>query len=37
MDHITGIPYEERGPAVSQEAKKARARTVIRELRSLAG
>ena len=27
--------YEERGPAVSQEAKKVRARKMIRELRSL--
>jgi transposase len=30
-----GIRYEERGPAVSEEAKKVRARTMIRELRSL--
>ena len=30
-----GIRYEERGPAVSEEAKKARARKMIRELRSL--
>jgi transposase len=30
-----GIRYEERGPAVSAEAKKARARKMIRELRSL--
>jgi len=30
-----GIRYEERGPAVSQEAKKVRARKMIRELRSL--
>jgi transposase len=30
-----GIRYEERGPAVSDEAKKARARKMIRELRSL--
>jgi hypothetical protein len=29
------IRYEERGPAVSVEAKKVRARTMIRELRSL--
>lgn len=27
--------YEERGPAVSEEAKKARARKMIRELRTL--
>ena len=30
-----GIRYEERGPAVSNEAKQARARKMIRELRSL--
>ena len=30
-----GIRYEERGPAVSDDAKKARARKMIRELRSL--
>ena len=30
-----GIRYEERGPAVSKEAKKVRARKMIRELRSL--
>jgi transposase len=30
-----GMRYEERGPAVSEEAKKARARKMIRELRSL--
>src|SRR3989441_8947289 len=30
-----GIRYEERGPAVSKEAKQARARKMIRELRSL--
>ena len=30
-----GIRYEERGPAVSQEAKKVRARKMIRELRTL--
>jgi transposase len=30
-----GVRYEERGPAVSQEAKKVRARKMIRELRSL--
>jgi transposase len=30
-----GIRYEERGPAVSVEAKKARARKMIRELRTL--
>ena len=30
-----GIQYEERGPAVSEEAKKVRARKMIRELRSL--
>jgi hypothetical protein len=30
-----GIRYEERGPAVTVQAKKARARKVIRELRSL--
>ena len=30
-----GIRYKERGPAVSEEAKKARARKMIRELRSL--
>ena len=29
------IHYEERGPAVSVEAKKVRARKMIRELRSL--
>jgi hypothetical protein len=27
--------YEERGPAVSEQAKKVRARKMIRELRSL--
>jgi hypothetical protein len=30
-----GIRYEERGPAVSAEAKKVRVRKMIRELRSL--
>jgi hypothetical protein len=30
-----GIRYEERGPAVSTEAKKVRARKMIRELKSL--
>lgn len=30
-----GARYEERGPAVNEEAKKARARKMIRELRSL--
>jgi hypothetical protein len=30
-----GIRYEERGPAVSEEARKVRARKMIRELRSL--
>ena len=30
-----GVRYEERGPAVSVEAKKVRARKMIRELRSL--
>jgi hypothetical protein len=30
-----GIRYEERGPAVSKEAKQTRARKMIRELRSL--
>jgi transposase len=30
-----GLRYEERGPAVSEEAKKVRARKMIRELRSL--
>ena len=30
------LVYEERGPAVSAEAKKVRARKMIRELRSLA-
>src|SRR5437762_3776327 len=30
-----GIRYEERGPAVSAEAKKVRARKMIRELGSL--
>jgi transposase len=30
-----GMRYEERGPAVSEEAKKARARKMIRELRNL--
>jgi hypothetical protein len=29
------VRYEERGPAVSTEAKKVRARKMIRELRSL--
>lgn len=29
------VRYEERGPAVSAEAKKLRARKMIRELRSL--
>jgi hypothetical protein len=29
------VRYEERGPAVSAEAKKVRARKMIRELRSL--
>jgi hypothetical protein len=29
------VGYEERGPAVSEEAKKVRARKMIRELRSL--
>jgi hypothetical protein len=29
------LVYEERGPAVSAEAKKVRARKMIRELRSL--
>jgi transposase len=29
------VRYEERGPAVSEEAKKVRARKMIRELRSL--
>jgi hypothetical protein len=29
------VRYEERGPAVSVEAKKVRARKIIRELRSL--
>jgi hypothetical protein len=29
------IRYEERGPAVSDEAKKVRARKMIRELRTL--
>ena len=29
------IRYDERGPAVSAEAKKVRARKMIRELRSL--
>ena len=29
------IRYEERGPAVSEEAKKVRARKMIRQLRSL--
>ena len=29
------VRYEERGPAVSVEAKKVRARKMIRELRSL--
>jgi transposase len=30
-----GIRYEERGPAVTKEARQARARKMIRELRSL--
>lgn len=30
-----GVRYEERGPAVSEEAKKLRARKMIRQLRSL--
>jgi transposase len=30
-----GVRYEERGPAVSEEAKKVRARKMIRELRNL--
>lgn len=30
-----GIRYEERGPAVSVEAKKVRTRKMIRELRTL--
>jgi hypothetical protein len=30
-----GVRYEERGPAVSEQAKKVRARKMIRELRSL--
>ncbi len=30
-----GVRYEERGPAVSAEAKKVRTRKMIRELRSL--
>jgi hypothetical protein len=30
-----GVRYEERGPAVSDDAKKVRARKMIRELRSL--
>jgi transposase len=30
-----GVRYEERGPAVSHEAKKVRARKMIRELRTL--
>ena len=30
-----GVRYEEHGPAVSEEAKKVRARKMIRELRSL--
>jgi transposase len=30
-----GIRYEERGPAVNKEAEQARARKMIRELRSL--
>ena len=30
-----GVRYDERGPAVSEEAKKGRARKMIRELRSL--
>jgi len=30
-----GIRYQERGPSVSEEAKKVRARKMIRELRSL--
>jgi hypothetical protein len=29
------VRYEERGPAVSEEARKVRARKMIRELRSL--
>jgi hypothetical protein len=34
-DSSPGVRYEERGPAVSAEAKKVRARKMIRELRSL--
>jgi hypothetical protein len=30
-----GVRYEEHGPAVSAEAKKVRARKMIRELRTL--
>ena len=30
-----GIRYEERGPAISEEAKRVRVRKMIRELRSL--
>ena len=30
-----GIRYEERGPAVTKQARHARARKMIRELRSL--
>jgi hypothetical protein len=30
-----GVRYEERGPAVSEETKKVRARKMIRELRTL--
>jgi hypothetical protein len=33
--HHQGIRYEERGPAVNNEAKQARARKMIRERRSL--
>jgi hypothetical protein len=33
--HHQGVRYEERGPAVSEEAKEVRARKKIRELRSL--
>ena len=36
LDHAQrAVRYEERGPAVSAEAKKVRARKMIRELRSL--
>jgi hypothetical protein len=34
-DSAPGIQYEERGPAVNKQSQRARARRMIRELRSL--